>query len=629
MRQRLWMTAAALAAPTISLLVGLAVTFGTVRLANTIVGDRREDALAARLTAAAAVVDDRLGAVDAADPADPALADPALLDGLDVGPDTGLGVQRDRLLVAHNVGQARLTALDRVPLPGHPELSLVALGPSSYFADATPAVLAGVGLSATVLLSVGIGVWSLQGRRRREVEHDLARTHHDSRHDALTGLANRPHLMEWLEARLADCALNDRSLGLIFIDVDRFKTINDTMGHAAGDELLKEVARRLSGSVRGGDLVARLAGDEFVVAFPGVADAEKLVELAERCQRAFDEPVELGPGPLYASLSMGLAIGDRNTPSIATLLEQADAAMYVAKSTPGTQHAFFDERLRAEADSRQVLGDALRAGLEAGELALHYQPVVAVGSGTTTGVEAFVRWHRPGHGVLTPGAFLSVAEETGLIGAIGRMVVGEACRQAALWNPADAEVDPLPVAINVSERQLLAPDFVDVVRRAIDDSGVRPQLLQIELHETMAADKRVRSAGVLDELAALGVSLVIDDFGFRHGSLGILKDLPLAAVKIHGSAITDVADDESDQAMIEAVVNLTNVLGTMVVAENVETPAQLAMLRRLGVRFVQGHLFLPPVPAEELSALTWTRQLELRHGTGIVLTAGTARTEAV
>lgn len=631
MRTRLWMTVAALAAPTTSLLVGLLATLGAVRLANDVVGDNRQAVLDQRLRNVAVVVDQRLeaqepGGVPAGGSGTP--VDPMLLAGLDAGPDTGLGVQRDGLLVGHNVGQARLTVLGAVDVPGDRDLQLVALGPSSYFADATPAVLAGVGVSATILISIGLGVWSLQGRRRKAVEHDLARTYRDSRHDALTGLANRPHLMEWLDARLAECVQKDGSLGLIFIDVDRFKTVNDTMGHAAGDELLKEVARRLSASVRGGDLVARLAGDEFVVVFPGVADGEKLAELAERCQGAFAVPVELRTGPFYASLSMGLAIGDRHTPSSHTLLEQADVAMYVAKSTPGTQHAFFDERLRAEADSRQLLGDALRAGLDNGELTLHYQPVVAVGTGATVAVEAFVRWHRPGYGVLAPGAFLPVAEETGLIGAIGRMVVGEACRKAAEWNPPDGLEVPLPVAVNVSERQLLAPDFVDIVRRAIEDSGVRPELLQLELHETMAADKRIRSSGVLDQLGVLGVSLVIDDFGFRHGSLGILKELPLAAVKIHGSAITDVADDQSDQAMIEAVVNLANVLDTLVVAENVETPAQLATLRRLGVRFVQGHLFQPPVPAEELSALAWTRQLELLHGTGLVVTAGTARTGA-
>lgn len=620
MKKRLWMTAAALAAPTISLLLGVVLTIVAVAVATGLTDDARHR----RLDAGLAIVSEEVAARLEANPdADVA----TLLDSLSIGRDTGLGLQRDGRMVGDNAGAVRLTVLASAPVPGHRDTMVVGLGPTSYYADARPVVVAAVGITTTVLISVGLGVWSLQGRRRRAVEHDLARTVRASRHDALTGLANRPHLMEWLDARLEDCKINQRCLGLIFIDVDRFKTVNDTMGHAVGDELLKEVARRLSSSVRGGDLVARLAGDEFVVVFPGVADGDKLAELAERVQAAFEPPVDLKTGPFYASLSMGLAVGDADTPSSHELLEQADAAMYVAKSTPGTQYAFFDERLRAEADSRQVLGDALRAGLDAGELTLHYQPVVAVASGEVVAVEAFVRWHRPGYGVLSPGAFLSVAEENGLIGAIGRMVVLEACRQAAAWN-LDPLIEPLPIAINVSERQLLAPDFVAVVGAAIEQSALPPGLLQIELNESMAADKRVRSSGVLEQLTELGVALVIDDFGFRHGSLGVLKELPLAAVKIHGSAVTDVADDQSDQAMVEAVVNLAGVLGALVVAESVETPEQLAMLRRLGVRYVQGHLFMPPAPGIELAGLCTSRRIELRHSTGLVLSAQIARAGA-
>jgi diguanylate cyclase (GGDEF)-like protein len=614
------MTVAAFTAPLLSMLIGTVLTTTAVRAASRLTDDARRARLDDSLQDAASEVGVRLTA-------DTDWTADHLLDGLHAGRDVGLAVQHlDRVLV-HDTGRMELTVLGSAPVPGHDGFRVVALGPSTYFAAALPVVVAAVGVSITVLVALGIGVWSLQARRRRAVEQDLAHSRRASRHDTLTGLANRLHLMERLDAELARCRDGaGTGVGVIFIDVDRFKTVNDSLGHGVGDELLREVARRLSGAVRGGDLVARFAGDEFVIVAAGLDTGDRLTEIAQRIAAAFDAPVELGTGPFQAGLSMGLAIGDDTTVSSEGLLEQADAAMYVAKNVPGTRFAFFDERLRAEASNRQLLGDALRLAFEAGRLGVVYQPVVAVNTGEAVAVEASVRWPREVVDGRTEDDLRTVSEECGLAERIGHMVLVDACRRAAEWNgPQAAGLAPLPVTVNVSERQLLAPGFVATVREVVSGAGLPSGLLQIELNEATAADARVRSSGLSDELAASGVSLVVDDFGLRHGSLGLLTGLRPASVKLRGDVVaTDVAD-EGGRAVVEAVVNVADVLGTTVVADGVETPEQLSVLRRLGIGHVQGHLLRSPVGADDLEALVTGRRVVLSHGTGLVLSAQVAR----
>lgn len=527
-----------------------------------------------------------------------------VLEDLPTAPDTwaALAFEGRRVLDAPGTGPGFVTVARR-PIPGRPGWTLDAVATTGYFADPTPVVAAGIGTTATMLIATACGVWALQVRRRLDVEARLRDSVRAALHDVLTGLPNRAQLMEWMPRELALCSAGRPALGVMFLDVDRFKTVNDTLGHAAGDDLLREVANRLAGAVRHGDLVVRLAGDEFVIAAPGVGSRAALSEMAERVLAAFDTPVSLRTGPFLTGLSIGLTVvdGASDTPLDAVgVLEQADAAMYIAKGSPGRRFAFFDEALQAASDDRVSTGDALRDGLGRGEVVAHFQPVVVVATGEVIAVEAFVRWNRPGHGLLAPGAFLDAAERRGLMGAVGRLVLREAAHQAARWNIAGTRRTPLPVTVNVSERQLLAPDFVDTVTEVLDEVGIPPSWLHLELTEAIALDRRVQQADVLERLAALGIPLVIDDFGLRHGSLRLLQHLRVGMVKVAPAAVHRITENAGDAAIVAAVVPVAHALGARAVAAGVETPTQLRMLTRAGFGAVQGHLVLQPVPADDL-----------------------------
>ncbi len=546
------------------------------------------------------------------------VVDDELLDRLPTTPGTWAALVSGgrRMLDAPGTGED-FAAVARWELDLGDGWYLEAVATPGYFADATPVAAAGIGATATMLAAAAVGVWSLQARRRLAVEARLRDSVRAALHDALTGLPNRAHLMEWLPQELDRVETGGAALGVMFLDVDRFKTVNDTLGHAAGDDLLREVASRLQTAVRGGDLVVRLAGDEFVIAAPGVGSREGLAEMAERVLAAFETPVTLHCGPFLTGLSIGLTVVEAgHDPSLDAVgvLEQADAAMYVAKGTPGRRMAFFDEALRAASDDRVATADALREGLSRGEVVTHFQPVVSIATGELIAVETFVRWNRPGHGLLAPGAFLDAAERRGLMGAVGRLVLREAAQQARRWSTAQGRRAPLPVSVNISERQLLAPDFVDTVAEVLDEVGVPASWLHLELTEAVALDRRVQRADVLERLHHLGVPLVIDDFGLRHGSLRLLQQLGVTMVKVAPAAVHRIMDNEGNAAIVAAVVPVAEALGAMAVAAGVETPTQLRMLSKAGFSAVQGHLVRQPVPAEDLDP---TRALRVLGEVGL------------
>ncbi len=421
-----------------------------------------------------------------------------------------------------------------------------------------------------------------------------------ARLDSLTGLPNRNMFLGELDRAIARGRRHDAPFAVYFIDLDRFKTINDTLGHSAGDDLLKAMATRLRHAVRDNDLVARLGGDEFVVLLEGDAGAADLTTIAQVLLTAIGEPMTIHDHRFLVTGSIGIALFPSDGEDAATLLKHADAAMYLAKEKGKNNVQFYTSELAEMAARHFEMESALQLALARKELLLHFQPKIDIASGRMVSVEALLRWAHPTRGLVPPLDFIPLAEERGLIVPIGRWVIQAACRQIRDWRDQGAHVPP--VAVNLSARQFASETLVGDIRAAMIDNGVSPADLEVELTESVLMADPERANEVLQQLHTMGVRISIDDFGTGYSSLSYLKRFPAQTVKIDRSFIRGLPSDADDLAITEAVIAMAHSLGLNVVAEGVETSEQLAALRMLGCDEAQGFLLGRPMPALELAS---------------------------
>jgi diguanylate cyclase (GGDEF)-like protein len=439
------------------------------------------------------------------------------------------------------------------------------------------------------------------------------RIHHLAHHDSLTGLANRLLLHDRLAHALETAARRRWKLALMFIDLDRFKSINDTLGHAAGDQLLCEAADRLRRCARASDTIARLGGDEFVVLLEGLDQSADATPVASHILRAFAAPLDLAGRRLDISASIGVVVYPDDGADVDTLMRNADTAMYQAKAQGRNNFQFFAPYMNEQAHARFEVETALRRALERDEFELYYQPLMAIDGATPWGVEALIRWRHPQRGLVAPDEFIPVAEDTGDIVAIGVWVLGMVCAQLAAWRAEG--LTGFCVSVNLSPRQFKQPDLVRVIAATLAQYGIEPARVELEVTETSLAADAEAAARVLGELKALGCGLAVDDFGTGYSSLAYLKRFPIDRLKIDRSFVRDIEHDASDREITAAVIALSHNLGLRVVAEGVETAAQLDFLRARGCDFAQGWLFAPAMPAAEAGAYL-TRALDGRGPVG-------------
>jgi diguanylate cyclase (GGDEF)-like protein/PAS domain S-box-containing protein len=431
-------------------------------------------------------------------------------------------------------------------------------------------------------------------------------------HDPLTDLPNRNLLSDRLNQALSRVRWRLRPVAVLFIDLDRFKIVNDTLGHTIGDLLLKAVAERLRSALRDGDTIARLGGDEFVLILSDLAQPEDAAKVAEKIVHAFSRSFDLGGHEFFITASIGIALYPGDGEDTETLLRNADAAMYRAKEQGRNNFQLYSPAMNVKAAKRLAMEAQLRRAVERGELLLHYQPKVDLTGGRIAGMEALLRWRSPSLGMVSPAEFIPLAEETGLIVPIGEWVIRTVTTQIKAWQAARLPV--VPVAVNLSPRQF-QPNLVQTVSRILKEENLNLSFLGLEVTENMVMKQAAATVEMLDQLNALGIELSIDDFGTGYSSLGYLKRFHVHALKIDGSFIRDIPDDADDAAIVSAMMTLAHSLKLKVVAEAVETKAQLAFLRSLGCDQIQGDLFSKPLPAAEMEQL-------LREGRSLSLEEG-------
>lgn len=446
-------------------------------------------------------------------------------------------------------------------------------------------------------------------QRTRELQTATAHAYKLAQQDILTGLPNRVLLNQRLQQILALAKRENQQVAVLFLDFDHFKRINDTLGHDAGDQLLQQVAQRLSATIRESDLVARLGGDEFVLVLTGLnmaQSAHELLQLVERVRGAFDSAFSVNGQDLSLTVSIGVSMFPDDAVDAPNLIKQADTAMYAAKEQGRNAYRFFTADMNARIQARLQLENALRRALANQEFYLVYQPQIDMATGLPVGVEALVRWRNPEHGEIQPGEFIAVAEESGLIHPIGAWVLETACRQGREW----AEQDMLlRISVNVSVRQLEQDTWLEVVRNALKVSRLAPSYLDLEITESVIISNADKAVATLSRLKQMGVTLTMDDFGTGYSSLYYLTRLPLNNIKIDQKFIRGLDHDRNDEAITHAIIALAHGLGMRVIAEGVETPSQFRFLQKHGCEEAQGFYIGRPMTAPALKAW-WEQRME-------------------
>lgn len=433
-------------------------------------------------------------------------------------------------------------------------------------------------------------------------KHAEERLHYLAHYDPLTELPNRRLFTDRLQQMLFEAQRNQRLVGVAFVDLDRFKTINDSLGHSIGDALLRAVGQRLARNLRAGDTVARLAGDEFTLALSNMATFDHAARMAQKILDSFDLPFHVMGHELYTSVSLGMTLHPLDTSDIEGLLRNADIAMYRAKEGGGNAYEFYAPEMTAKAQARLTLENGLRQAIEHDEFLLHYQPLVDLRSGRIVGAEALIRWQHPERGMIPPDEFITVAEETGSISRLGKWVLREACAQPWLVARSIYETPPR-LSVNVSPIQFHGKDFIRSIEQVLKDSGTEPGQLNLEITETSLMTNAGMTIDAMHEVGALGVRFSVDDFGTGYSSLAYLKHLPISHVKIDRSFISDIPTDPNDMAIVKAVIAMAHSLGIQVIAEGVETRDQLEFLRAQNCDAAQGYYFSRPVPSDEFVQL--------------------------
>jgi diguanylate cyclase (GGDEF)-like protein len=469
----------------------------------------------------------------------------------------------------------------------------------------TPGSLSSGDMEVAQTLADVTAAYLTNAQSRSELQDASERFHSSSLHDPLTGLPNRILLLERLEHALLRCGRLGYPVAILFVDLDRFKTVNDSHGHHVGDDLLIAVAERMASLIRPGDTLARLSGDEFVIVCEAISESLQIHLVASRIVEALAAPFSIDGVVVELSASVGLAFSAEGEDDPEQLLREADIAMYQAKRRGGGTHQVVDVREQSLAERMVALQSDLAGAVERGELRTEYQPIVRMHDGRVLGVEALLRWDHPTHGLIPPTTLIPLAEQAGSIGGIGRWVLERACPDLHRWTLGASAVD-FGMSVNVSTHQLLSPDFVSTVAEVLAATATAPTSLTLEITEAAFVQDPRRTLVVLTDLKELGVLIALDDFGTGYSSLNYLKQFPVDILKIDRTFTADLLHDPTSHAIVTKTIELAHMLDLAVVTEGVETAAQCAIASLLGSEFYQGYFFARPMSAESIESMLLT-----------------------